>query len=96
VLAYGKSTEPPAKNAPPPRRRRALQYSAAEWRWFDKQTIDLGDLEQVGLVAGILMVNSSRMYDAIKAAGTRAGAIRKWIAQQPRPEPKPSRWRRRR
>lgn len=66
-----------------PLTRSKLQYTPAEWRWFDAQVIDPASIEQVGNVAAILNINMGRVLDAIKAGNKTGGAIRKWLAANP-------------
>ena len=61
--------------------KRALRYSPAKWRAFDRMEIDPKTPGQTGLVAAILCTNVNRVYAAIKAVGNRAGDIRKYLAR---------------
>jgi Protein of unknown function (DUF3606) len=76
--------------------RRALKYSAEEWERLDRLSIDPMDSGHVGMLANLLMCHSSRIEEAVAKVGPKIRNIRRYLEQQPRPEPKPSRWRRRR
>ncbi|MCR6679977.1 DUF3606 domain-containing protein, partial [Escherichia marmotae] len=70
-------------------------YADAEWRRIDRMSVDPQDVEQVAMLAQLLHCNRNRIDDAIAAVGPKISNIRRWLSQQSRPEPKPSRWRRR-
>jgi hypothetical protein len=75
--------------------RRALQYSAEDWAALDRLDVNPMSAAHTGMLADLLMCNRTVIDDAIAKVGPNVGAIRRWIAERPRPQPKPSRWRRR-
>jgi len=64
-----------------PKTRRSLADTPKKWASFDRRKLDPMDAGQVGNVAALLRVNPARVHEAIRAAGTRCGAVRKWLAE---------------
>jgi len=65
--------------AAPPRRS-----GSSPWKGLDSWRIDPMNSGHVRKLAALLHTSERRVHEAIKAAGTRCGDIRKWLEWQPR------------
>ena len=45
--------------------------SPADWRWLDKQSINVGDNEQLALLSHLFHTSTNRIHEAVDAVGPK-------------------------
>jgi uncharacterized protein DUF3606 len=57
--------------------------TAADWRWLDRQAINVADHEQMALLSHLFHTSTNRIHAAVDAVGPKIRDVRRHLQENP-------------